>query len=143
MRRVRKHTCFPNLKKKKSKNIWLFPKLFISLHRQLKNKLIMNKFDKLVELAKNSVENKIIEDVGYSGIVFLPTNGENLILRLGGEWYHNLLLSVGYSHRTIDRKVENMEFDKLASALDDWYKTEIYPKLYNRFQSEGRKILDC
>ena len=102
----------------------------------------MSKFDKSVELAKGNIEKYIIEDVGTSGLVFLPTNGNDLILRLGGEWYHNLLLSVGYSHRTIDRKVENMEFDKLASALDDWYKTELYPKLYNRFQSEGIEILD-
>ena len=35
-----------------------------------------------------------------------------------------------------------MDYAKLVNALDDWYKTEMYPKLYNKFQSEGREILD-
>ena len=102
----------------------------------------MSKFNKLVELAKNSVEKWIVDDNEGSDIVFLPTNGKYLILCLGGEWYFNMLFLAGYKASTIDRKVENMDFYKLASALDDWYKTEIYPKLYNKFQSEGRKILD-
>ena len=102
----------------------------------------MNKFKKSVELAKGNIENYIIRDEEGSGIVFLPTNGNDLILRLGGEWYFNILLLAGYKASTIDRKFENMDFDKLASALDDWYKTELYPKLYNKFQSEGKKILD-
>lgn len=103
----------------------------------------MSKFNKLVELAKINVENYIIEEVGYSDLVFLPTNGEDLIGHLGGDWYFTMLLGAGYGKSTIDRKINNMDYDKLASALDDWYKTEMYPKLYNRFQSEGKKILDC
>ena len=102
----------------------------------------MSKFDKLVKLAKDNIENDIIRYEEGSGIVFLPTNGKNLILYLDGEWYFNMLFQAGYKSSTIDRKFENMDFDKLANALDDWYKTELYPKLYNRFQSEGRKILD-
>lgn len=99
----------------------------------------MNKFKKLVELSKNSVEKYIVEDVGYSGIVFLPRNGEELIFRLGGDWYYQMLCQAGY--RTAERKADNMDFDNLANALDDWYKTEMYPKLYNRFQNEGKEIL--
>lgn len=108
----------------------------------IKNKNNMSKFSKSVELAKETIEDYIIRDEEYGGLVYLPTKTEDLILRLGSDWYHNLLLSAGYGHRTIDRKVENMDFAKLASAIDDWYKTELYPKLYNKFQSEGREILD-
>lgn len=102
----------------------------------------MSKFNKLVKLAKENVEINIIQDVGLSKIVFLPTNGEDLIKYLGGDWYFDILLKARYIESTIDRKVENMDFAKLASALDDWYKTEMYPKLYNKFQSEGKEILD-
>ena len=102
----------------------------------------MSKFNKLVELAKERIENYIIHKEEFGGLVFLPTNGEDLIGYLGGDWYYNSMLSAGYSHYTAHRKVENMDYDKLASALDDWYKTEMYPKLYNKFQSEGIKILD-
>lgn len=102
----------------------------------------MSKFNKLVKLAKESVENSILQKVEFDETVFLPTNGNDLILFLDGEWYFDMLLLVGYRKSTINRKFDNMDFDKLASALDDWYKTEIYPKLYNKFQSEGRKILD-
>ena len=103
----------------------------------------MSKFNKLVELAKHNIVNYIMEEVGYSKLVFLTTNGENIIGNLGSYWYFTMLLGAGYGKSTIDRKVENMDFAKLASALDDWYKTEMYPKLYNKFQSEGREILDC
>ena len=102
----------------------------------------MSKFNKLVELSKNSVEKWILDDNEGSDIIFLPTNGKDLIGCLGGEWYFDMLLGAGYRASTIDRKVNHMDYDKLASALDDWYKTEMYPKLYNRFKSEGRKILD-
>lgn len=102
----------------------------------------MSKFNKLVKLAKENVEIHIIQEVGFSNLVFLPTNGKDLILCLDGEWYFNMLLLAGYKESTIDRKVENMDFYKLASALDDWYKTEIYPKLYNKFKSEGKEIRD-
>ena len=106
----------------------------------------MSKFDKLVEIAKNSIENsienKIVQDFEDDSVVYLPTNANDLILVLDGEWYFNILKIAGYSQKTIDRKFDNMDFGKLASALDDWYKTEIYPKLYNKFQSEGKKILD-
>ena len=102
----------------------------------------MRKFDKLVELAKDSVEICITQYNEGSNLVFLPTNGKDLIMHLGSDWYFDILLKAGYIESTIDRKVENMDFDKLASALDDWYKTEIYPKLYKKFKSEGRKILD-
>ena len=102
----------------------------------------MSKFYKLVKLAKENIEINIIQEVGYSGLVFLPTNGKDLIIHLGGDWYFDILLKAGYRASTIDRKVENMDFDKLASALDDWYKTEMFPKLYNKFKSEGKKILD-
>ena len=103
----------------------------------------MSKFNKLVELAKKNVENYIIEKVGFSKLVFLPTNGKDLIGCLGSDWYFTMLLGAGYSYSTINRKINNMDYDRLANALDDWYKTEMYPKLYNRFQSEGREILDC
>ena len=102
----------------------------------------MSKFDKLVELAKGNIENYIIQEAGVNKLVFLPTNGEDLIGYLGGDWYYQSMSSAGYSHYTASRKVNNMDYDKLASALDDWYKTEMFPKLYNKFQSEGRYILD-
>ena len=102
----------------------------------------MSKFNKLVELAKHNIENYIMREVEFDKLVFLPTNGQDLIGYLGGEWYFNMLLLAGYRASTIDRKVENMDYAKLVNALDDWYKTEMYPKLYNKFQSEGRKILD-
>ena len=102
----------------------------------------MSKFKKLVELSKNSVEKWILYDNEGSNIIFLPTEANDLILCLGSEWYFDMLLLAGYRASTIDRKVENMDFAKLANALDDWYKTEMYPKLYNRFKSEGRKIFD-
>ena len=102
----------------------------------------MSKFKNLVEISKNSIEKYIIREVEFDKLVFLPTNGEDLIGYLGGDWYYNSMLSAGYSHYTAHRKVENMDYDKLVIALDDWYKTEIYPKLYNKFQSEGREILE-
>lgn len=102
----------------------------------------MSKFDKLVEIAKESIEKEIIQEVGYSNNVFLPTNGEDLIGHLGSDWYHNLLLSAGYSSRTIERKVKNMDFDKLANRLNTWYETELYPKLYNTFQNQGKTIYE-
>lgn len=102
----------------------------------------MSKFEKLVELAKESIEKTILQDVGDCLVVFLPTKTEDLILGLGTEWYYNILKNVGYSQKTIERKIDNMDFDKLANALYDWYQTELYPKLYNRFQNEGREILN-
>ena len=39
----------------------------------------MSKFDKLVELAKDSVEGYIIRKNEYSNLVFLPTKTEDLI----------------------------------------------------------------
>ena len=102
----------------------------------------MSKFNKLVELAKNNVENYVMEEVGFSDFVFLPTNGKDLILYLDGDWYYQMLCQAGYADSTAERKVDNMDIYKLANALDDWYKTEMYPKLYNRFKSEGIKILD-
>lgn len=103
----------------------------------------MSKFNKLVELAKNSVEKWILNDNEGRNIIYLPTNGKDLILCLGGEWYFDILLKAGYGASTIDLKIDKMDFGELASALDDWYKTEMYPKLYNKFQSEGREIVDC
>lgn len=102
----------------------------------------MSKFNKLVELSKNSIENHIIQYNENSLVVFLPTKTNDLILELGGDWYYQMLCQAGYSDSTAGRKADNMDFDKLTNALDDWYKTEMYPKLYNRFKSEGRKILD-
>lgn len=102
----------------------------------------MSKFDKLVELAKHNIENYIMHQVEFDKLVFLPTNGEDLIIYLGGDWYYESMFSAGYSPITAERKVDNMDYHKLASALDDWYKTELYPKLYNKFKSEGREILD-
>lgn len=102
----------------------------------------MCKFDKLVELAKENIEKYIIQDVGNCLCVFLPTKTEDLILGLGTEWYYTILKSAGYSQKTIERKIENIDFEKLANAIDEWYTTEMYQKLYNRFQSEGREILN-
>ena len=102
----------------------------------------MNKFNKLVELAKESIEKTILQDVGNCLCVFLPTKTEDLILGLGTDWYFNILKSVGYSQKTIELKIDNMDFDKIANALDDWYTNELYPKLYNKFQNEGREILN-
>lgn len=102
----------------------------------------MSKFEKLVELAKYSIEKYIIQDVGDCKTVFLPTKTEDLILGLGTEWYYNILKSAGYSQKTIERKIDNIDFDELANAIYDWYYTELYPKLYNRFQSEGKEILN-
>ena len=102
----------------------------------------MNKFKKLVELAKDSIEKYIVQYFENSLVVLLPTKTEDLILGLGSEWFVNILTMAGYSHKTIERKIDNMDFDKLVIALDDWYKTEMYPKLYNKFQSEGKEILD-
>lgn len=103
----------------------------------------MSKFNKLVELAKNSVEKHIVQYNEGSGLVFLPTTANDLILELGSDWYCDKLSKARYRESTINRKVENMDFDKLANALDDWYKTELYPKLYNKFKSEGKEILYC
>ena len=102
----------------------------------------MSKFDKLVELAKHNIENYIMHQVEFDKLVFLPTNGYDLIMHLGSYWYFDILASAGYNIRTIERRVIGMDYDKLASALDDWYKTELYPKLYNKYQSEGREIVD-
>ena len=102
----------------------------------------MSKFDKLVELAKASVEDYIIRYNEYRNIVFLPTKTEDLIAELGGDWYFHILLLAEYSKKTIDRKIDKMDFYELQIAIDDWYKTEIYPKLYNKFKSEGKEILD-
>ena len=108
----------------------------------IKKQTNMSKFNKLVEVSKRNVENHIIEEVGFSKLVFLPTNGKDLIGCLGGDWYYKMLCKAGYSDSTSERKVDNMDYAKLANALDDWYKTEMYQKLYNRFQSEGKEILD-
>ena len=102
----------------------------------------MSKFDKLVELAKDSVEGYIIRYNEYSNVVFLPTKTEDLILELGSDWYFHILLLAEYSKKTIDRKIDKMDFYELQIAIDDWYKTEMYPKLYNKFKSEGKEILD-
>lgn len=102
----------------------------------------MSKFNKLVELAKDNIENYIIHKEEFGGLVFLPTNGEDLIWHLGSDWYFEMLLRAGYGASTIDLKIDKMDFGELANAIDDWYKTEMYPKLYNKFQSEGRVILD-
>ena len=113
------------------------------MHRNsIKKKNKMSKFKNLVEIAKNNVEAYILEDVGTSGIVFLPTETNDLISVLGGDFYYTMLCQAGYSDSTAERKVNNMDYDKLVIALDDWYKTEMYPKLYNKFKSEGKKILD-
>ena len=113
------------------------------MHRKLiKNLNIMSKFKKLVKLAKENVENYILHNEEFGGLVFLPTNGEDLIWRLGSDWYFEMLLRAGYGASTIDIKIDKMDFGELANAIDDWYKTEMFPKLYNKFQSEGRKILD-
>ena len=142
MRRVRKTHLLSSFQKKIKKHLEVKNKMYIFATSNELKKNIMNKFKKLVELAKDSVENSILQEVEFDKTVFLPTNGKDLILFLDGEWYFDMLLKAGYKESTIDRKFDNMDFDKLASALDDWYKTEIYPKLYNKFQSEGRKILD-
>lgn len=102
----------------------------------------MSKFYKLVELAKESIEKTILQDVGNCLCVFLPTKTNDLILGLGTDWYYDILKIAGYSKKTIERKVDNIDFEKLANALDDWYTNELHPKLYNRFQNEGREILD-
>ena len=102
----------------------------------------MSKFNKLVELAKNNIENYIIYYNEYSNVVNLPTETEDLIFKLGGDWYYQMLCQAGYADSTAERKANKMDYAKLVNALDDWYKTEMYPKLYNRFQSEGREIVD-
>ena len=102
----------------------------------------MSKFNKLAELAKDNIEKYIVYYNECSSFVNLPTKTNDLILELGCDWYYQMLCQAGYSDSTAGRKADNMDFDKLTNALDDWYKTEMYPKLYNRFQSEGRKILD-
>lgn len=93
----------------------------------------MSKFDNLIEIAKESAEIKILEEVGYYSSSFLPKNGYDLIMHLGSYWYFDILASAGYNIRTIERRVIGMDYDKLASALDEWYKTELYPKLYEAF----------
>lgn len=104
----------------------------------------MSKFDKLVEIAKESIEKEIFKYVEEWGIECLPIEADvsYAILFLGSELYQNLLLSAGYSSRTIKRKVENMDYDRLANRLNTWYETELYPKLYNTFQSQGKTIYD-
>ena len=102
----------------------------------------MSKFNKLVEEAKKTAEIGIIQEVGYSGNAFLPKDGNELISHLGDDWYFSILSIAGYSNTTIERKIRNMDYDKLASKLDDWYKTEVYPKLFNTFKSQGKNIYD-
>ena len=102
----------------------------------------MSNFEKLVKLAKDSIENHIIQYNECRLIVNLPTETEDLIFELDGDWYYQMLCLAGYADSTAERKANNMDYAKLVNALDDWYKTEMYPKLYNRFQSEGREIVD-
>ena len=113
------------------------------------NQCDKNKFDKLVELAKEGAERETLKfaercKIASLPISFIPKNGCELLLGLY-EWYNSIMLAAGYSQETIEKNMKkcyNYEHYKLASALDDWYKTEVYPKLYNKFQSEGREILD-
>ena len=51
----------------------------------------MSKFNKLVELAKNNVENYIIYYNESSLVVNLPAETEDLIFELGGDWYYQML----------------------------------------------------
>lgn len=108
----------------------------------IKYKNNMSKFSKSVEIAKETIEDYIIRDDEYRHLVFLPTKTEDLMFRLGGDLYYNLLLMAGYSPITAERKVDNIDYGRFVSKLDDWYKTELYPKLYNKYQSEGREIVD-
>lgn len=100
----------------------------------------MNKFNKLVELAKQTAEIEIIQEVGYSNIACLAKDANELILDLGGDWYNSIMLRAGYSAITANRKVNKMDFNDLANELDDWYKQELYPKLFNTFKSQGKTI---
>ena len=93
----------------------------------------MNKFKKLVELAKVSIEATFLNYDFGSDCQFLPKDADCAIFILGDDWYYTILTRAGYSHKTVERKVNNMDFDKLASALDDWYKTEMYPKVLKNY----------
>lgn len=107
------------------------------------NQCDKNKFDKLVELAKEGAEREALKFAGRCKIAslpisFIPKNGCELLLELY-EWYNSIMLAAGYSQETIEKNMKkcyNYEYYKLANAINDWYKTEIYPKLYNTFQSK-------
>ena len=105
-----------------------------------KNNESMSKFDKLVEVAKIQMEERILEDAKIFDFVYLHSDVEDLIMDLGGDWYYELLLGVGYSATTIYRKMKNFDFEKLASKLEIWYKTELLPKLCKRFETENKTI---
>ena len=93
----------------------------------------MNKFKKLVALSKESIEDIFINYDFGSECQFLPKDSNDAILELGSEWYFEILLQAGYGASTTKRKVENMDFDNLSNALDDWYKTELYPKVFKNY----------
>ena len=93
----------------------------------------MSKFKKLVEIAKKSIEYIFLNYDFGSECQLLPKDSNDAILELGGEWYFEILLQAGYRASTTERKVDNMDFNKLAIALDDWYKTELYPKVLKNY----------
>lgn len=93
----------------------------------------MRKFDKLVEIAKVSIEATFLNYDFGSECQFLPKDAEGAILELGDDWYDTILTRAGYSPKTIERKVNNMDYDKLVNAIDDWYKTEMYPKVLKNY----------
>lgn len=93
----------------------------------------MKKIKKLVELSKVSIEDIFLNYDFGSDCQFLPKDAEGAIFELGSEWYFEMLLQAGYGASTIDIKIDKMDFGELASALDDWYKTEMYPKVFNNY----------
>lgn len=107
------------------------------------NQCDKNKFDKLVELAKEGAEREALKlaerfKIASLPISFLPKNVCELLLELD-EWYNSIMLTAGYSQETIERnnkKCQNYEYYKLANAINDWYKTEIYPKIYEAYPKE-------
>jgi hypothetical protein len=104
------------------------------------NQCDKNKFDKLVELAKESAERETLKlaerfKIASLPISFIPKNGCELLLVLY-EWHNSIMLAAGYSQETIERNMRdgyNYEYYKLANAIDDWYKTKIYPKIYEAY----------
>lgn len=114
-----------------------------------------DEYDDIVEeVVKNNLETALLEKrekieaskTSKNEFVYLHKDVISAMLNLDvygvKDWYKNILLNAGYSERAAKRKITNgvCGEDALIDKLDDWYKTELYPKLCNKYESEGKTI---
>ena len=104
-----------------------------------KNNESMSKFDKLVKITKIQIEKEILDDAKFNSFLRLHDNVKDAIRDLSFNYY-NLQLKAGYSSTTAYRKYRNWDINKLISKLEIWYKTELLPKLWKRFENENKTI---